>query len=352
MSENDSKATRRELTANERSRIAGAFLCHVKQVDIAEWLGIPKSTVYATIKRLRETGSEHPEKRQGPENALSERDERALARIVAADRSQPLNLITSKLNAAVGMHLTSQTVRKYIKKANWQSCFACKKPYLTKKAAANRLEWARNHHNWDEEWKSVVFTDESRFCLFNSDGRPRVWRKANEKFHRACIKPTTKFGGGSVMFWGCFSWWGVGPLVLVDTTMDSDEYVNTLSRHFLPWAKDTMDTQTGGTQLIFQQDLASVHTSGYSSWWMETHGFDVLEWAPHSPDLNPIENLWHHLDTQVRRRNPLPLKKGELVEAVQEEWEKLPIQYLRALIGSMSRRVQAVIDAKGWHTKY
>jgi len=128
MSGDHSKAIRRELTADEQSRIAGAFLCGVKQVVIADKLGIPRSTVNVTIKRLKETGSEHPEKRQGPANALSECDECALARIVEADHSQPLGLITDKLNTAVGLHLTSQTIRKYIKKGNWKSCFACKKP--------------------------------------------------------------------------------------------------------------------------------------------------------------------------------------------------------------------------------
>ena len=58
-----------------------------------------------------------------------------------------------------------------------------------------------------------------------------------------------KFGGGSVMFWGCISWWGVGPLVPIGGTMDSTVYVDTLAKHFVPWARDAMEANTGGTKL-------------------------------------------------------------------------------------------------------
>ena len=113
MSEN---VKRRGLTPDERSRIAGAYLCGVKPLTIAEKLIFPKSTVYDTIKRLNKTGSEHPPKRLGPSNTLSERDERALAKIVNTDRNLPLALITDKINTAAGTSLSAQTVRKYVRK--------------------------------------------------------------------------------------------------------------------------------------------------------------------------------------------------------------------------------------------
>ncbi|CAG8615608.1 64_t:CDS:2, partial [Dentiscutata heterogama] len=84
-----------------------------------------------------------------------------------------------------------------------------------------------------------------------SDGHTRIWCQVNEKYYRECINSTVKFGGGSVMFWGCFCWWGVELLVEI------------------------------------------------KEWWMKSHSFNILDWAPHSPDLNPIENLWECLDSAV-----------------------------------------------------
>lgn len=154
------------------------------------------------------------------------------------------------------------------------------------------------------------------------------------------------------MFWGSFCWWGVGPLVVVDGNMDSDAYINILAKNFIPWANNLATIYPNEPQLTFQQDLASVHISKYSTWWMNTHGFKILDWAAHSPDLNPIENLWEHLDTAVRKRESTFSSKEELIMVVTEEWKNLSLEYLHALIGSMPRRIASVIKAKGWHTKY
>ena len=52
----------------------------------------------------------------------------------------------------------------------------------------------------DEQWKNIIWSDESRFALFKSDGRERVWQKPGETYNQKCIKPTIKFGSGSVIF--------------------------------------------------------------------------------------------------------------------------------------------------------
>ncbi|CAB5383125.1 unnamed protein product [Rhizophagus irregularis] len=94
--------------------------------------------------------------------------------------------------------------------------------------------------------------------------------------------------------------------------MNSDDYVNILANHFIPWVNNYPSS-------IFQQDGASCYTSNYSIWWMRTHNVPMLDWMAQSPDLNPIENLWDHLDHQIRKRKPLPKSKQELISVVQEE---------------------------------
>ena len=39
-------------------------------------------------------------------------------------------------------------------------------------------------------------------------------------------------------------------------------------------------------------------------------------------------------------------------EALKEAWATIPISFFEELIESMPRRIQACIDANGWHTKY
>ena len=39
-------------------------------------------------------------------------------------------------------------------------------------------------------------------------------------------------------------------------------------------------------------------------------------------------------------------------EAIKEEWQAIPQQAIDNCILSMPRRYQAVVEAKGWYTKY
>ena len=168
---------------------------------------------------------------------LTEQDERSLVRLTNINQDATLSDITGEFRTTVGMPISTKTIGKYLNNLGWASCFKCRKPFLTESHAKARLEWCREHRKWlDIEWKYVVFTDESRFCMNRPDGGERVWRQTHEKYHRSCITSMVKFGGGGVMFWGCITWWGVGPLIRINGTMDADVYVDTLAKHFMPWA--------------------------------------------------------------------------------------------------------------------
>ena len=48
-----------------------------------------------------------------------------------------------------------------------------------------------------------------------------------------------------------------------------------------------------------------------------------MDWPSQSPDLNPIKNLWGHLDRmQLNRR---PANENELFEIIKEGWNKLEV---------------------------
>jgi hypothetical protein len=81
---------------------------------------------------------------------------------------------------------------------------------------------------------------------------------------------------------------------------------------------------------------------------------------PYSPDLNPIEHAWVLLKRQLIADYPFigdysgaPEKvKAKLAEVLPLCWEKIPQKQFEVLWKSMPDRVQAVIDAKGWYTRY
>ena len=69
-----------------------------------------------------------------------------------------------------------------------------------------------------------------------------------------------------------------------------------------------------------------------------------------SPDLNPIENLWYNLKSAVHQWNPYNLK--ELEQFCLEEQAKIPVARCAKVIETYSKRLAAVIAAKGGSTKY
>ena len=51
----------------------------------------------------------------------------------------------------------------------------------------------------------------------------------------------------------------------------------------------------------FMQDNDPKHTSNRFQLWLEENRINWWKTPPESPDLNPIENLWHELKEYIRR---------------------------------------------------
>ena len=83
---------------------------------------------------------------------------------------------------------------------------------------------------------------------------------------------------------------------------------------------------------------------------LQDNSVNVLEWPSQSPDLNPIEHLWRDLKMAVHRRFPSNLM--ELERCCKEECAKLPKDRCAKLVALYSKRLEAVIAAKGVSTKY
>ena len=127
---------------------------------------------------------------------------------------------------------------------------------LRKQNVVKKLSWTRAHKNWLlDKWKSVLFTDESKYELFGSHRRQYVQRRPGECFNPDCIVSTVKHGGGSVIVWGCFGNNKVGDLVRIEGIMDTKYYHKILTRHAVPSGKNLI-----GNEFIFQQDNDPKHT--------------------------------------------------------------------------------------------
>lgn len=189
-----------------------------------------------------------------------------------------------------------------------------------------------------------MFTDESKFEIFNKRRRQYVRRLVGERMINQCVIPTVKHGGGSVLVWGCFAGDKVGDIVKIDGIMDKKVYHNILQRHAFPCGKRLV-----GRGFVFQQDNDPKHTSKFCRDCIaakeKQKELGYMEWPPQSPDCNPIELLWDELDRQVRKLQPTNTK--QLWTFLQNCWNQITAEFLHKLIERMPRICAAVIRAKG-----
>jgi len=119
------------------------------------------------------------------------------------------------------------------------------------------------------------------------------------------------------MVWGCMSAAGTGELCFIEGNMDSNMYCDVLKQNMMP---------------SLQRKLK------------------VMEWPSMSPDLNPIEHLWGILKWKVEKHHVSNIQ--QLRDVIMEKWKRIPAKTCAALVNSMPRRIKAVLDNNGAHTKY
>jgi transposase len=136
------------------------------------------------------------------------------------------------------------------------------------------LGFAIAHQHWTaEDWKRVVWSDETKINRLGSDGRKCAWKRSGEGLSDRLVQRTLKFGGGFLMVQGCMMWEGTGYAVQIDGRMDGELYIKILEDD-LQASLNFYDKTT--SDIIFQQDNEPKHTCKKAKTWFHDHGFTVL----------------------------------------------------------------------------
>ena len=85
---------------------------------------------------------------------------------------------------------------------------------------------------------------------------------------------------------------GVGrsELVVVDGAMNRHRNIQILRNQMLPWA-----TVVFGRNFVYVQDNAPPQTAHDTADFLDQQDVEVMDWAIQSPDMNPIEHVWHQM---------------------------------------------------------
>jgi hypothetical protein len=273
-----------------------------------------------------------------------------------------------------------------------------------------RLEWCLLYKDWTlEDWKRVIFIDETSVQLGGIRGKRRVWRTTKEAYHPHVIKRRWK-GFKEFMFWGSFSYDKKGPCHIweeetqvekaaskkdLDTKnaarIDMDEAIwnaaNGMRRinlrrqvlgpipqfkHIEEWGAYVRKSKGGGIDwyryqevilkplllpfakecmvdrldTLVQEDGAGAHASHY-----QQEIFDIWEilrllWPGNSPDLNAIEPTWNWMKRKTTEKG-CPTRKLQMKEDWLKCWKDMPQEKIQEWIERIYIHIQEVIKLDG-----
>ncbi|KAF7685755.1 Transposable element Tcb1 transposase, partial [Cucumispora dikerogammari] len=165
-----------------------------------------------------------------------------------------------------GINVSRWSVLRSLAIDGFHSRSTAKKPFHSDKNIKDRYSWVSKLIYWPVcKFHNVVFSDERGFKLSGSSGHQRVLREMGKRHSLENIALTRKFGGRSIMIWGCIPYEGVGRIVLVDKTMDSIRYARLLTENLF----ESASMMGLGSNFIFQQDNANApaHTAKHTASW-------------------------------------------------------------------------------------
>lgn len=338
-------APKKELSIEKRASIIALYKVGLCIREIMKKENVSYGGVRKTISRYKDSGSVKNHSRSGRPRATGQSEDKFIIRTSKRDRFKTAQEIRTELTKFHNIEISNSTIKRRLCEQNLNGYVAAKKPLLRKQNKKKRLIWAKTHKDWNvEDWKKVLFSDESKFELFGSKRRKFVRRFAGERMKEYCVTPTVKHGGGSVMVWGCFAGHSVGDLIKIEGTMDKKVYHKILQHNAIP-----SGLRLVGKGFTFQEDNDPKHSSLFCRSYVQSkvsnNVLKYMTWPPQSPDCNPIELLWDHLDRSIRKTNIT--NRQQLWDELQKNWKKIPSETLQKLIGRMPRVCKAVIKARG-----
>ena len=134
--------------------------------------GVSHTTVLRLCRRFNETGGLSDHAKSGRPRTLSARQERQISRSIRFGQISTAVDAFNQIDSENGAIFSVQTVRRALKNQGLYSYVKKRKPLLTKIHRKRRYAFAQKHQNWTmDDWRRVLWTDESKFNLFGSDGK-------------------------------------------------------------------------------------------------------------------------------------------------------------------------------------
>lgn len=430
MSQADTIFTQRQWTEEEkqsfgnRHSIAARVQCltllalQYNHSYIEEVTGIGKSSQQRILRKARDLGFKPHESprvldsyvqdlpRSGRPKEIDQTKEQEILAIVQRDRA---GREKSSDVLAYETETSKSSVHRILKKEGFSKVKPTTKPGLNKKQREARLTWCHKYSSWTiEDWKRVIFTDETSVILGNRRGTVRLWRRPDEVYSDTVIRRRWK-GYSTFIFWGSFTYEFKGPYHIyknksAEEKKAATEEVRQLNERREPHLRQTWEASTALRRLrlnsgnpgkkptwkftsktgkltlrsldgigwyrhwkeilvprlipfylelkktypeaMVMEDGAAGHEHHFCQAVLRANSVVKIDWPGNSPDLNPIEQAWFHLKQATTSRGA-PSTQKEMVSQWKKKWASLSQSDIVLWIEGMMANIQKVIELKG-----
>ncbi|KAK3574884.1 hypothetical protein QTP86_018348 [Hemibagrus guttatus] len=236
----------KEIQKQMRKKVIEIYQSGKGYKAISKALELPRTTVRAITYKWRKHGTVENLPRSVRPTKITPRAQRQLIQEVTKDPTTTSKELQASL-ASVKVSVQDSTIRKRLGKNGLHGRVPRRKPLLSKKNIKARLSFARKHLDDPQDfWENTL-----------------TWKTCCDKWnHEFCCLPKI------------------------------------LKENVRPSVCDLKLKRTW----VLQQDNNPKHTSKSTSEWLKKNKMKTLEWPSQSPDLNPIEMLWHDLKKMVHAR--------------------------------------------------
>ena len=333
--------------------------------EVAECFQVSTASVHRVTSSKYKEVHESRRHLSGKKKNLTSEHEALILRTIEELREQEGSFSSRRLMERTGIrHVTDLTVRRLLNRNGYFFLQARKKGLMSQSDKERRVEFARRMQS---NYPQSVWTDTIAFYL---DGvsfiyktnpmdqarapKGRVWRKKSEGLNQGCLAKGSKVGtGGKVARMMVAITHGGGAIICERyEKMDAKYFASFIDQHF-----NTMfERSAKGLTRLWLQDGDPSQNSKTAREAMARCHCELLKIPPRSPDLNPIENIFHiaskKLEKDALNEGIIHESYEEFCDRVQRTISGISQELIDKTIQSMSGRITGIIQNNGERLKY
>ena len=157
---------KRPIELYVRAQVVALYQWDFNLSKISKQLQVSRCCVRNAFTKFEEYAKFDYMKQSGRPKGLSDRNVHELKSLVPGDNRLSAARITTDLNMSLSKPVSKRTMRRYLKKLGYEYAVKIKEQWLSAKHREARVQWCERYQHWTfQDWRKVIFSDESTFYV-------------------------------------------------------------------------------------------------------------------------------------------------------------------------------------------